>query len=579
MTPMNPRYIVCCASVLVLADALAQEQLSKEITIEREIVPEVRAASRLNVYPRALSFKPQVKSLLISDFTEAAQSDPTISLYEPANTSPAAMPTPWRGYLDAGYFPAANVGVSAGYSIIGNNVTRLNIWGQLDNRNYKSAPLSEGTKETFRHLIGRIGVDFAHVFGEAGKLDVATDFGFSSFNQPWSVIEKSLNDGDGKIEGQSVAEWNLSAMWKGSANHKLNYHAGASFGIFNFSKGLEMESLNATAPGTAALPETITLPAVHQTSFGIDMGVVQQINAASSAGVDLTGDLLSYNHFAAGSGKAFGVGTLKPYYRFGNDVVTLKAGVRLDLTMNCGKAVHVAPDVLFGVNPASGFGGWLRLGGGEHLNSLQSLQAFSPYISQLYAYGVSHMPVTGDLGLRFGPVHGASLTLKLAYASANDWLLPVIADNQLLFSGCNLRSWKAGAQLNWKFREIVVLEASFESTLGNGEKDTWIEWRDRARHVLGASATVTPISPFSVTLSYQMRMKRSMPVWDGVIADVPAEVGLEDVNNLGIGAAWKFTDALSVFARVDNVLDSESYLLPLVPAQGLNGLVGVAWKF
>lgn len=70
-----------------------------------------------------------------------------------------------------------------------------------------------------------------------------------------------------------------------------------------------------------------------------------------------------------------------------------------------------------------------------------------------------------------------------------------------------------------------------------------------------------------------------MPVWDGVIADVPAEVGLEDVNNLGIGAAWKFTDALSVFARVDNVLDSESYMLPLVPAQGLNGLVGVAWKF
>ena len=118
MTPMNPRYIVCCASVFVLADALAQEQLSKEITIEREIVPEVRAASRLNVYPRALSFKPQVKSLLISDFTEAAQSDPTISLYEPANTSPAAMPTPWSGYLDAGYFPAANEGVSPSSSII-----------------------------------------------------------------------------------------------------------------------------------------------------------------------------------------------------------------------------------------------------------------------------------------------------------------------------------------------------------------------------------------------------------------------------------------------------------------------------
>ena len=43
----------------------------------------------------------------------------------------------------------------------------------------------------------------------------------------------------------------------------------------------------------------------------------------------------------------------------------------------------------------------------------------------------------------------------------------------------------------------------------------------------------------------------------------------------GLGDVYK----RQVFARVDNVLDSESYMLPLVPAQGLNGLVGVAWKF
>lgn len=558
---------------------MAQGQLSKEITIEREIVPEVRAASRLNVYPRTLSFKPQFTTLAVNDFTEPSDYDPGITPYEPAATAPAAAPTPWRGYLDMGYFPAANAGVSAGYAIVDNASTRLNAWGQFNNRSYKAAPEPGLAKGTFRNLTGRVGLDFSHGFGDAGKLNVATDFGISSFSQPWSVIERCLSGGDSDALGQSVAEWNLSAMWRGHASHKLDYHAGARFGIFNFSKGLEMETLSATDFGETGERGSVTLPAVHQTSFGLDLGVAQRINDRASAGVDLTGDFLSYNHFAAGSGKTFGVASLKPYYRFGNDIVTLKAGVRLDVTMNCGKAIHVAPDVLFGVNPAAGFGGWIRLGGGEHLNSLQSLRAFSPYISQLYAYGVSHMPVTGDLGLRFGPVHGASLTLRLAYASANDWLLPAMADNQLLFMGRNLRSWKAGAQFNWKFRNLLSLEASFESTLGNGEKETWIEWRDRARHLLGASLTVTPMRQLSVSLSYQMRLKRRMPVWGGTIADAPVEVGLKDVSNLGIGAAWRFTEALSVFARVDNVLNNESYLLPMVPDQGLNGLVGIAWKF
>ena len=151
--------------------------------------------------------------------------------------------------------------------------------------------------------------------------------------------------------------------------------------------------------------------------------------------------------------------SLKPFYRWANDVVWVKAGVRLDLTVNSGKAVHVAPDALFGVNPAAGFGAWLRLGGGEHMNSLQSLEAFSPYISQAAAYGVSDMPVTGDLGLRFGPFRGVSVTLTLAYASADNWLLPYEDEGQLLFAPVDLRTWKAGARINWSFRKLLSFEA------------------------------------------------------------------------------------------------------------------------
>ncbi|MDE6528963.1 MAG: hypothetical protein K2L78_07950, partial [Muribaculaceae bacterium] len=53
--------------VVTSVSAAGQEQLSKEITVEREIVPEVRAASRLNLYPRAIAYKPQGKALSLCE--------------------------------------------------------------------------------------------------------------------------------------------------------------------------------------------------------------------------------------------------------------------------------------------------------------------------------------------------------------------------------------------------------------------------------------------------------------------------------------------------------------------------------
>ncbi len=586
---MKSQYI---AAIFLTASAYAagEEQLSKEITVEREIVPEVRAASRLNLYPRAIPYKPQGKSLNLSEPENTVPVPATITTLEPAATEPAVEPAPWRGYVNAGYFPAANAALSAGYAIVADEMTGLNAWLQLNNTSYKGRPAAGLSKETFNRLAGHVGVDFSHRFNDAGRLEVATGFGFSSFGQPWSIIEKSAGE-NRQIENQGVIDWALSAMWRGEAGNNLRYHIGAGFDVFNFSKGLPAEDfdyLSATyemQDGAGAVADPI--PAVHQTGFNADLGIAQQINAGSSAGVDLTADFLSYNHFAGESGKTLGVAALKPYYRFGNSVVTLKAGLRLDLTINSGKAFHVAPDVLLGVNPTSGFGAWLRLGGGEELNSLRNLFAFSPYISQIYAYGTSNMPITGDLGLRFGPVKGASLTLGVAYAAANDWLLPEMYGSQLVFGRNNLRAWKASAKLHWEFRKMLSLDASFESRLGSGEKDVWVQWRDRARHRLAASVAFRPIDKLTFDVSYELRMKRSMPVWGGSLwtaqdaaeEGMPVSAGLKDVSDLGVGASYRVTDAFTVFARVDNLLNTETYMLPLVPEQGFSGLAGVTFKF
>ncbi len=154
-----------------------------------------------------------------------------------------------------------------------------------------------------------------------------------------------------------------------------------------------------------------------------------------------------------------------------------------------------------------------------------------------------------------------------------------------------MRSWKASAQLHWSFRRLLSLDVTFESTLGSDDKNTWIDWRDRARHVLQAAVSVRPVAPLTIDLSYSLRMKRRMPVagdmfllladdaQPGEAVAAVADFNLKNVSNLSAGATYRVTEAFSVFARVENILNTDSYLLPFVPAQGISGLVGIGYKF
>ena len=450
---MKPIDIQIAAACIMTASftAAAQDQLNKEITIEREIVPEVRAAQRPAVFPGQLSFQTEATTLPPHTYTTASRINPEIATLQPTHTQPANPPTPYRGYIDLGYFPTADIGVSAGYAPVSNETTGLNLWAQFNNNHYKSSPLDGMPKGAFSHLKGNIGVGFAHRFGTAGTLRLNTDVAFTSFNQPWSVIEKSEYEAESpaydtdapEVKKQSTFGWNFGAHWEGAATNSLTYHIGAGFNLFNFSKGLEIDEEETIAP-------------VHQTGFNLSLGVNEKLGDESSVGLDIDAQFLHYNHFISGldaaavaenpeewlaaPGKTPGIATLNPYYRFGNSTASVKVGALVQFTFNSGKKFHIAPDVLLGINPAAGFGASLRVSGGEKLNSLQELSDFSPYISQMMAYGASHRPITADLALRFGPLSGASITLDLAYAAANDWLLPMAADNQLLFAPTDLRA-------------------------------------------------------------------------------------------------------------------------------------------
>ncbi len=603
MKTMKTRHMLAVASILAALTATAQD-LNKEITIDRDIVPAQRAAARPMVFPAVTSPAVPPVNLRMEENGSPAAIAPAITPYEPAIGEGAFPLTPYRGYVDLGYFPGVDFGVSAGYAILDKDATRLNAWIQADNRDYKAESGSKWNDFRWKSLDLSGGIGFSQKFGR-NTLRLSTDIAFSSWSAPdyWIIKEAAFINGFPRADRDknlTNLRWHLSADFSGRANDRLTYGVGAGVGIFHNKNQDPGEWIGGT-------PHFYPLP-VNETSGEIHANIRQQISAKAAIGMKVEGNFIRYSSFLTPAlmyadimnipvddpgSKTLGQIDFIPGVEYNTGSFYGKAGARLGLSLNSGSSFHVAPDILLGINPGAKFGAWLRLGGGVMPNSLASVFLRSRYADPRLAYDLSNVAFTGQLGLRVGPFKGASLTLTADYAAANDWLMPFQQTDGTriynLFAPARIRSCKLGAAIDWQYRSIVAVNVSYE--YNPGDDHAWLYWDDRARHVFGASVSVTPITPLTIDLGFTARLDRLQ--WlesaggleylnsQDYIYNEPfaGSYSLGDLTNLWAGASWRFNSAFTAFARFDNILGKRASLPFNAPSQGFTGLFGVGYKF
>lgn len=98
--------IFASAIAMMVAFPAFSQGLNKEITIEKEIVPEQRAATRMQVTHNVLAPQITRQNLKFSSAGVNATLSPYIMTLDPAFTGNAVNPSPYRGYAAIGYFPA-----------------------------------------------------------------------------------------------------------------------------------------------------------------------------------------------------------------------------------------------------------------------------------------------------------------------------------------------------------------------------------------------------------------------------------------------------------------------------------------
>ena len=564
---MKSIYIM--AAMAVMACGVHAQDINREITVDRELLPVEKDARRLPLMPHVTL--PDVEAVKLSTTQRAVTTDvpATVRRLDPAGwTDPDALAGS-RGYLMAALgAPAFDGMLSAGYRLVDNKTTDLGAWLQWDSNVYSRKG------EWYRTHAGALGIDVAHSFGGKSMIEGSFSWTIDRHNMPrigqhgyWLTSNRA----------------DVDAAWH-SASGSLKYNIDARYGWFGYS------SAGVDAP--AGLSKGVSQ---HNFAVGADAWLPTSDHAQVGLMVDL--DLLgSSAHafalpsagYAINDGGTTGVLTLTPMWRLHTGVWTLALGPRIDITFNGDKAFHIAPDVEVGWTPSSFFAMTVRAAGGEHLNPISSLSQFALRQVPYAAPGMSHLPVTLDADVTVGPWRGMWLRLYGGWAKANSWAMPVEAGNLagggMLWENTDIAGGHVGAEVGAKVRSWLEVEACYTAATSGYDK-AYYAYRYRARHVVDASISVRPVKPLNIKIAYQLRAGRAVYrsyAGNGVLNHVPVaheRVGLRNVSSLGVNVSYAVNSRLTVFARGENLLGRDAEMLDLSPEQGVHGMVGASLRF
>lgn len=589
---MNNKIYISLLSLAVASSTALAQDLKKDVVIDRDVEPAVRAANRMSsVAPSILSPNVEKRKLLLSEYTGTGSLNCRLSMLEPAAYADTFAISPYRGYAAIGYFPAFNLGASAGYRFVDTEHTKLGAWLQYDGNSYnsKSELLMGGTVPYYTYKLKRhtftLGAEFENEF-RVGSLGI--DFGYTHDYTTQPNIADDFTQNTNKFE--------FAVGWK-AKSHSLPWHVGATLNYFGFGNAMPIDKLIAVPVNESR--------AVNEFIFGINGGIEKKFNN-QLVGLDINARFQNLNSLATvipvasplGSEDVFpsliytdyygkrtlGITSLTPHYNYNNGSFTANLGVKVDLcTGNSNGGVYFSPDVTLAYAPTSQFSVYGKVNGGKELNSLAELYEDSQFMSSAYSYERSEVPFDAQVGVNVGPFSAFTAELWLGYSKANNWLMPAAYDDLEFFVPTDIKGFRYGARLAWQYNEVFKIHAQAEG-VPTGANKGYYKWRDNARWAINAGFTVTPIKPLDVNVDWNLRTKRHLydvfPAVYGTIAywnSVDFDLG--NARSLDISATYRITDAFSAFVNVENILSKRWYITSELKNQGIHGLFGVTYKF
>lgn len=612
--------VIAAVLTAFAAQASAQEPLNKEITVDKEIVPQEREAQRLQLTPKIV--RPEIQYKKLEWTPRAVPTDPVngLRLLPPAPWEASIEPQPYRGYVAAGYLPALKLGLSAGYKLLDTEKTTSNVALQYSGMNYKGDNGYTGSID-YKHHTVTAGADINHAFSKNLVVGATVEYLHDSFSAPWM---------DGFVSFHlSAPFWdpgisNFTAIIDDVPTRKMNEidgHVYMRHKVNSFSYGLAVDVEHTGFSGKKDLFEDISNTVVEaHGNLAYDFSSTSSVKATVSY-TDKQCSKFTYptsaildnfswpTDMAMASGAThFGLLDATLTYNITKEHFALSAGAHLSSRSGDSKGTLVYPEFRLAVMPTQQFSAYFNVGGGNvSMNSLGSIYREMPFISGQQQFSPTYENWSADAGINFGPFAGVTVELWGRYARVKNLWMPLFVDvtdriiqpavgfNEFSLSGTGLMapenkytSIHYGAAVGYKFGRVVALRVSYEGAPDSDDKG-YAHWLDRAKSEFKAALTVTPVDRLNLKAAFSIRngRKQTHAVHIGDIGDdfYPGNRDYQYFKQLGtaasldLGASYGINKRVTVWADVENILNRRWQMCYGIMNPGVTGLVGATYKF
>lgn len=588
-------------------------RLTKQVELKRQFKPVVRKASKKRTAPGVVTRKPG--SNAHGDTIAPPQYAYTAVPVEVGTAIPVMEPYGYRtlhnfsdqrGYLDITAGTQLNLGVSAGVRAMQRGDKTLDVWLQhnstwLGKNTTKLIDNSIKQKQRFNDNL--LGANWnSNVAG--GKFKAHGMLEFDSFNYYGSFTTNDYLNND----KQSLFNADFGATWSNERESNSRFSLdglSARLAYGGYGKSL-IKGIDGTK------------------EFWLNVGgdVSYSLTSNTAVSLNTTVDVMNRNmHDAANNGHNSTMGMLSflPQFKYHTDDnrFHFEGGININLSFNDGAFLRLAPVAHAAYKITDGAAVTLDAEGGKTLNHLAAFHAENRYSDPMANYGNNYTPLDIKAGLNLGGFYGFTAKLFVGYELSSkywDILVPVVrhdktlADyNELLWvddpslryaatwrTESDYKGFTVGADLTYKYRSLLEARFNYKHCFGsvkvhedgryNGGPGDGL---DGATNVMTIDFKINPIERLTLEAGFDWRGGRSvMASVNPEVYPVAVSMGylydsieLDDVLNLRLRAGYSFSNVLTLWAQVNNLVNKQWDVLPGMGAQKLNIMAGVGFTF
>lgn len=528
--------------------------MTRTVVVEQEYNPNIMDASKVNVLPKV------EEPAVVKKKAEYAVTP------LPATTIPMGMMNPYLiskmqpnatpGYIRAGYGNYGNLDVFANYLFRLSDKDKLNVRFQMDGMDGElDMPEEKLTWDAYYYRT-RANIDYTHQFSRI-DFNLAANFGLSNFNlAPYEPGKQKFTEGDFHIGLKSTDE-SYPVQFKAETNLMMYNRQNNNTLLFSDALGETQIHTKGVVSGTISDEQTINI--------GADIRNIFYTKDFKTEDLPVYEDRTTL--------------ALNPYYELNNDSWRLHIGANVDFSFGAGKTLRVSPDVTAQYVFSDSYVLYAQATGGKMVNDLRHLERISPYLLPLGTIHDTYEQLNAAIGFKASPCTGLWLNLYGGYQDLKDDAFQMqqadeeTVDDETAYyqfqdlGFTNSHNVYAGLKISYDYKDIFAF--AIDGTYRNWDAKEEYALLLKPAYELKFDATLRPVKGLGIHLGYNYAGREE-------IKDLGK---LSAINNLYAGAEYNVFKGVSVYARLNNLLNQEYQYYLGYPTEGFNFLGGLSFRF